>query len=289
MGVGPFSESGLDETLCLAVGFWGVGFGANVPDTELLARPGEGTGFVARAVVGHNALDLDAQALIVGDGSPEEGCSAALLFVGLDLREGEAGGIVDADMDKFPAHATRVALPFAVACDAMTGSAEPPELLDIDVDQFAGILALVASHGLGWLQIAHPAQTQTMQNPADRGWRHTGLERDLLACPAPAAQGFNLLSNGVGCRSVQAVRPGRSIHQATEPLGPDLRHPLAGRAFRHAHGIGNNDGRLPFVRDAAHQFGSTMRRQTGILMHVHPVLPGKTDVSATSVSPVRTG
>jgi hypothetical protein len=32
-----------------------------------------------------------------------------------------------------------------------------------------------------------------------------------------------------------------------------------------------------------------VRRQTGILVHVHPVLPWNPEVSATSVSSVRTG
>ena len=49
--------------------------------------------------------DGDAEALIVGDGGLEEGDRALLLLVGQDLGEGEARGVVDADVDEFPAGA----------------------------------------------------------------------------------------------------------------------------------------------------------------------------------------
>ena len=45
-----------------------------------------------------------------------------------------------ADVDELPADAAAVALAGAVAGDAMADLIEAPELLDVDMDQLAGIL-----------------------------------------------------------------------------------------------------------------------------------------------------
>src|SRR4051794_18972248 len=60
--------------------------------------------------------------------------------------EGHPGGVVDADVDELPSDAPALALPRSVAGDAMADPVEAAELFDIDVDQFAGMLALVAAH-----------------------------------------------------------------------------------------------------------------------------------------------
>ena len=54
--------------------------------------------------------------------------------------------IVDRHMDELPADAAAVALPFAVAGDAMADPVEAAELLDVDVDHLAGPCALVAPY-----------------------------------------------------------------------------------------------------------------------------------------------
>src|SRR5215204_3956856 len=57
-------------------------------------------------------------------------------------------GVVDADMDELPARAlafrARLALPPAVPGDAVADLVEATELLDVDVDELAGMLAFVA-------------------------------------------------------------------------------------------------------------------------------------------------
>lgn len=85
LSVGPLSERGLDEALGLAVGFGSVGPGADVLDPEFSAGVAEVDGSVARAIVGHHALDDDAEACKVGDCSLEEGHGALFAFVRLDL------------------------------------------------------------------------------------------------------------------------------------------------------------------------------------------------------------
>ena len=54
--------------------------------------------------------DGDAEAGVVGDRGLEEGDGAFLLLVGQDLAEGDARGVVDADVDELPAGAARLAL-----------------------------------------------------------------------------------------------------------------------------------------------------------------------------------
>src|SRR5260221_8666281 len=67
-----------------------------------------------------------------------------------------APSVVDADMNEFPAEAFAAAAPVALACaiagDAVADAIDPAELLDIDMDELAGVLALVAAHRLGRLQ-----------------------------------------------------------------------------------------------------------------------------------------
>ena len=53
-----------------------------------------------------------------------------------------------------------LALASAVAGDAMADAFEAAELLDVDVDQLAGMLALVTAHRLGRLQGGEPIEAE---------------------------------------------------------------------------------------------------------------------------------
>lgn len=127
LGVSPFPKRRLDETLGLAIGFGRIGLGADVFDVQVPARIAEGKGFVATTVVGHDAGDGDAEAFIIGYGRLEEGNGAVGLLVGLDLGEGDAGMIVDADMDELPADATAIALPGPIVGHAVADPVETTE------------------------------------------------------------------------------------------------------------------------------------------------------------------
>ena len=88
-----------------------------------------------------------------------------------DPAEGDTGSIVDTDVDVFPARpftaATQVTLAGSITGDAMAYSVELAELFDVDVDQFAGMVALIAPHRPGRFQIAHPVQSQPPQDATD--------------------------------------------------------------------------------------------------------------------------
>ena len=139
----------MNEALGLAIGLGRIGLGADVLEAEALAGFLEGKGFVARAVVGHDALDRHAQARIVSNGRFEESDGGPLLLILHDLAEGDAGRVVDADMHILPARplttGAQVARAMSITGDAVTDPIELAELFDVDVDQFAGMLALIRS------------------------------------------------------------------------------------------------------------------------------------------------
>ena len=108
----------------------------------------EGVAAIGRAVVGHDPLDGDAEAGEPGQRPLEEGHGALLALVGQDLGVGEARGVVDADVQEVPADAALLAAP--VAGDAVADAVDPAELLDVEVDQLAGPLALVADRSRAW-------------------------------------------------------------------------------------------------------------------------------------------
>src|SRR5258708_35084304 len=92
-----------------------------------------------------------------------------------------APSVVDADMNEFPAEAFAAAAPVALACaiagDAVADAIDPAELLDIDMDELAGVLALVAAHRLGRLQRPQPVQSETAQDARHGRRRDAGLAR----------------------------------------------------------------------------------------------------------------
>ena len=63
----------------------------------------------------------------------------------------------------------------------MADLVELAELFDVDVDQLAGMLALVTSHRLGRLKRAQSVEAQPTKDAAHRRWRDGELPGDLLA------------------------------------------------------------------------------------------------------------
>src|SRR5215217_7639788 len=68
----------------------------------------------------------------------------------------------------------RLALPPAVPGDAVADLVEATELLDVDVDELAGMLAFVAPHRLGRLEVSEAPQAGVVEDAADRGRRDPG-------------------------------------------------------------------------------------------------------------------
>ena len=128
--------------------------------------------------------------------------------------------VVDADMDVFPADATAAALSRAVTGDAVARAVEAAELLDVDVREFAGFVALIARHRLDRLQVFPAVQAVALEDPADGGRGDTGLGGDLGGGAALAAQREDLLTDCLGRRLARpAGTVGYFVLEAVSVIG----------------------------------------------------------------------
>ncbi|AQC42219.1 hypothetical protein BOB48_16845 [Bordetella pertussis] len=134
-------------------------------DAQLMAQRGEGAAAKGRAIVGEQALDGHAQALVVGHCVLEELDGAGEALVGVDVGEGHAGVVIDGHEDEVPAGPLNGIA--SVARDPVARALDTSQLLDVDVQQIAGGLMLVAHHRLGRLQVGQVRQTGAGQDAAD--------------------------------------------------------------------------------------------------------------------------
>lgn len=121
-----------------------------------------------KVTVSHDTGDRDTEAAEVGNDGPQEGNCALLLLVGQDLGEGDPRCIVDGDVDKLPAGAPGLAQP-SIAGDPVTDAVEARELLDVDVNQLAGVSPLVAANRLGGLERCQAIEAEALEDAADGG------------------------------------------------------------------------------------------------------------------------
>src|SRR3982750_3835748 len=184
LSIGPFAQSSLDEALGLAVCLGRIRLGPDVLETEIAAGAAEGLGAKAGAIISHHTGNRDAKARVVGDRGLEEGDRALLLLVRKDLREGRPGGVVDADVDELPSDAPALAMTGSIAGDAMADAVEAAELFGIDVDQFAGMLTLVAANRRGRFKRLDAIEAEAPEDAADRSRRDTACGGGVLARPA---------------------------------------------------------------------------------------------------------
>ena len=101
-GVSPFSEKGLDEAFCFAIGPRPARPGEAVANAEVNAKFSKGPGAIAASVVGEDGVDVDAERPVVLNRCEQEGCRRGMAFIHQDAREGQLGMIVDGNMDKLP-------------------------------------------------------------------------------------------------------------------------------------------------------------------------------------------
>jgi hypothetical protein len=130
-----------------------------VPDSEGAAGDCVRGGDVGRAVVGEDALDRDAVAFIERDRSAQKPDRGAGLLVCEDFDVGQTGGVINTDVHGLPAdratvHSGAVSSPRSRVGGVLSGdplasaALDPPRLLDVDVEQLARTVALIALCGL---------------------------------------------------------------------------------------------------------------------------------------------
>ena len=127
----------------------------------------------------------------------------------------------------------------------MTDALETTELLDVDVDHLAGMLALVAADRLGRFDIPEPRQSGTLENAANGGGRDADSGGDLLARHALATQACDAFDHIGRRRLAQPMRPRAAILQAGRALLLEATGPFAARARANACGFTGGLRRLP--------------------------------------------
>lgn len=193
--VSPFSECGLDEAFGLAVCLRGIRLDPDVLYAELLAGAFEVFGDIAASIVGHDALDRDAEAFEVGDCCDQECDGAVFCLVGENINAGDTRMVVDGDMSELP---TCAAVAGAEPGYSVAGAVEAAEFFDVEMDDLAGLFALVARAGLLRLEAGKPAKAASFENARDRGFGDSEVVGDVLLGAALPAQGFDGVASGLG-------------------------------------------------------------------------------------------
>ena len=146
------------------------------------------------------------------------------LLVGQHAGEGDAGVIVDGDVQILPASELRTAAATAIAAHGdllIAGHA-----LDIEVKQIAGSGMFVAHHGRSGMEMTPAVQVSAPQDAADGGGTEPSGLGDVIGGTQLATQGDDLRDQ-LRRSSAWAVQGTRGmIPQAGQPLGAVAAEPL---------------------------------------------------------------
>ena len=141
-GIGPLAQSGLDEAFGFAVGLRRVRASAAVFEAHLQTSLAKLVGAIAAAVIGEQGADDDAVASEKVNRILEEGDGGVGLLIGEDASEGQAGVIVDGDVQGLPTG--MFVLTAAAAIAAPRDLLEAGHALDIEMEKIAGTGMLIA-------------------------------------------------------------------------------------------------------------------------------------------------
>jgi hypothetical protein len=219
-------------------------------------------------VVGHQPLDGDALAGEPGDGVLQKRGDGLLALVIEDLDIGQTGAVVDADVDELPADPP--AARAAVTADPMPRAPDPPELLDVDVDQLTGHRALIAIRRLGLLHGRQLRQAQAGDDPADSALGHPQRLGDRhRAHPHLAAQ---LGDQRLALRARAPRHPPRgsrpAIRQLAVASAPPT-DPLTSARLAEAGRLSGRPQRPPLLTHPTSQQLAALRTRLGVAMQYH--------------------
>jgi hypothetical protein len=190
-GIGPLAGDGLDKTFGFAIGLRAIGFGEEMFETELMAGGGKGFGAIGGAAIGQDLLDFDPVSGVEADGLLQSVEHARSPFVWEQTSEGEAGVVVDGDVETFDAGSW-------VAEGAITGGAdawakEAAQLLDVKVEEVARGSAFVAQRGrFGRVERREAVEVMTAQDAGKSSLGDGQNHHDLSVGATLAAQSEDL-------------------------------------------------------------------------------------------------
>ena len=266
--VGPLAGDGLDEALGLAVGLGAVGSGEAVADAELEAGGGEEFGAVGGAAVGEDATDGDAIIFVEGDSLMESIEHAGSFLIWEEGGEGEAGVVIDGDVQGLHARAGIAHGAVAGGADAWAG--EAAQLLDVQVEEVAGVLVLVAlGRGFWWFERSETVEAVAAQDAGEGGLGDGEDHADLSVGTAFAAQGEDLgFKSGAGLARLAERDRGAVGETHWEAELPGASEPAADGLFADAEGGGGGAERGTRGGELCDHFCSRERGEGGISVHV---------------------
>jgi hypothetical protein len=150
------------------------------------------------------------------------------LFVRQDLGEGDAGMIVDSDMNEVEAHAAGSAA--LIVMNAMSGGAKAAQFFDVEMEQIARSGVLVTLDGKRRFQIANAIEFEPAQDAAYGGRTQSGVRGDTATGPALPTQLLYLLHQVGGSRSGELSRSRTAIGESATPFGAKAKDPFSGGA-----------------------------------------------------------
>lgn len=145
---------------------------------------------------------------ITGDGSTKEVGGGGAALVGEDVGKGEAGVVINGDMQVFPAGADAAT---HRRCDAVARAKDAAQFFDVQVEQVARTGALVALDRWRRIEIAHAVEASAAQKAADRGATQAGGLGDGMAGEALPTQGEHLGDERIRGRTTEVVWTGTAV------------------------------------------------------------------------------
>ncbi len=234
----------------------------------MLAGSGEEFGAIGRAAIGEDTLDFDVMSFVEVEGLVQGVENAGDLFIGEQTSKGETGVIIDGDVETFNTGAWIAESAITSGADA--GALETAQLLDIEVEKLAGMVAFVThDRWFGRFQGREAVEVMAAQDARERGFGNWQDRHDLRVGAALAAErkdpGFELRA---GLARLM-MRDRRTVGQAGGKTAFPGAFKPASDGFL-ADGVSRSRGaqRQGFRREKSGHLGSRQRGEGGISVHV---------------------
>lgn len=221
--VGPLVEERAVEALTLAVRLRPERTGALVAGADIAERRAEGPrDGVVLGVVGHDPLDAHTLAGEPGGRLAQEARAGHPALIGEGGDVGDPAHVVDGVMEEVIA-APGTGRATAPTPEPMTAAlGDPPELLDVDVEQLARSLLDVADrHARGAVLVAQPGRLWRRRTSpiVERGMPSTGARR---CGPNRNSWRARRMASTLTCSSERGERIGREL-RSSRPARPAWR------------------------------------------------------------------
>lgn len=157
---------------------------------EPSAQSSEGFGFVCCTIVSEYPPELDTYAFVVADRIDERATDTTGRFIRMDRAKGNTAVVIDGNVNILPARASPGCISAATR-HPVPWTFKSTEFLNVEVQQIARGVMLVAVIRLGGLEVGKPVQSSFHQYPGYGALTQTQRERDLAVSLALAPERYN--------------------------------------------------------------------------------------------------